>query len=106
MGNPNPLLLEADTEKNLERSLEKSPNKSIDNSDNADQHAIQTFAAWGANSSNEDHGYDSDGKSWHDGVLRIRAITTMWSKKSMWSMFALYVQTALQTLPPLVMNSH
>ena len=98
MGNPNPLLLEADTEKNLDKSrLDKSPNKnpdkspdkSLDKSDNADQHAIETFAAWGTNSSNEDHGYDSDGKSWHDGVLRIRAITTMWSKKSMWSMFAL-----------------
>lgn len=98
MGNPNPLLLEADTEKNLDKSrLDKSPNKnpdkspdkSLDKSDNADQHAIETFAAWGTNSSNEDYGYDSDGKSWHDGVLRIRAITTMWSKKSMWSMFAL-----------------
>ncbi|OBT96236.1 hypothetical protein VE01_05816 [Pseudogymnoascus verrucosus] len=89
MGNPNPLLLEADTEKNLDRSLDKNPEKSLDKSDNADQHAIETFAAWGANRNNEEHGYDSDGKSWHDGVLRIRAITTMWSKKSMWSMFAL-----------------
>ena len=40
-------------------------------------------------SSQNDDGFDSDGKDWHDGVLHVRAITTVWSRKTMWSMFAL-----------------
>lgn len=75
--NPKPLLLEADME------------KSLDKSHSADQHASQTSDSGVANSSNEEDGYNSDGKPWHDGVLRIRAITTMWSKTSMWTMFGL-----------------
>lgn len=77
MGNPNPLLLEADTEKRLDKSL------------SAEQPPSPTFTPGWANSRHEDDSYDSDGKPWHDGVLQIRAITTMWSKSSMWSMFAL-----------------
>lgn len=39
--------------------------------------------------SQKDDGFDSDGKEWHDGVLRVRAITSVWSRQNMWIMFAL-----------------
>ncbi|KFZ11365.1 hypothetical protein V502_07586 [Pseudogymnoascus sp. VKM F-4520 (FW-2644)] len=79
-------------EKNLDKSASAAQvdmEKNIDKSTRTDQHASQIFISRGVNNSNVDDSYDSDGKSWHDGVLRIRAITTMWSKKSMWTMFAL-----------------
>lgn len=36
-------------------------------------------------------GADSDSDSFQDGVRRVRAITTVWTKYTLWSMFALYV---------------
>lgn len=90
MANPNPVLLEAEAEKSLDRSIsvDQRAEKQVD--EQAGQYASQTFTSRGdANSINGYDGYDSDGKPWHDGVLRIRAITAMWSKKSMWIMFAL-----------------
>lgn len=77
LDDPKSVPVEADMEKSLARSL------------SADQHTSQIFVSRGANGSNEDDNYDSDGKSWHDGVLGVRAITAMWSKRSMWIMFAL-----------------
>lgn len=34
---------------------------------------------------------ESDSDSMQEGVKRVEAITTVWSKKSLWSTFALYV---------------
>lgn len=48
-----------------------------------------TVTSKSMNSSTDDDGFESDGKSWHEGVLRARAIATVWSRKTMWSMFAL-----------------
>ncbi|KAL5348579.1 hypothetical protein ACLOAV_005996 [Pseudogymnoascus australis] len=77
LDDPKSVPVEADMEKSLARSL------------SANGHTSQIFAPRGANGGNEDDNYDSDGKSWHDGVLGVRAITAMWSRRSMWIMFAL-----------------
>lgn len=92
VANQNPILLQVDMEKSLDKRAiadQVDMEKNLDKSASAHQHASQIFTSGVANRSNVDDSYDSDGKSWHDGVLRIRAITTMWSKKSMWTMFAL-----------------
>ncbi len=35
------------------------------------------------------NGTDSDSDDMQEGVRRVRAITTIWTKKTLWSMFAL-----------------
>ncbi|KAH8168312.1 major facilitator superfamily protein [Sarocladium implicatum] len=72
--NPDPLMAEA--EPHAERTLSKT------------EHGNEKVRSVNSSSQNDD-GFDSDGKDWHDGVLRVRAITSAWSKKTMWSMFAL-----------------
>lgn len=72
--NPDPLMAEA--EPHAEKTLSKTEQGG------EKVHSINS-------SSKNDDGFDSDGKEWHDGVLRVRAITSVWSRKTMWSMFAL-----------------
>ena len=72
--NPDPLM--AGAEPHAERTLSKN------------EHGHEKVRSVNGSSQNDD-GFESDGKDWHDGVLRVRAITTVWSRKSMWSMFAL-----------------
>lgn len=46
----------------------------------------------GANLTVEEHqktGNESDSDEFQDGVKDVRAITTVWTKKTLWSMFAL-----------------
>lgn len=73
----NPILLQVNMEKNLDKIAiadQVDMEKKVDKSASADQHTSQIFTSRGTNSINVDDSYDSDGKSWHDGVLRIRAI--------------------------------
>ena len=60
--------------------------------------ALETDAEKNAQSSSANEvkpgeGYDSDDRSedYQGGVQRVRAVTTLWSKKTLWIMFAVYV---------------
>lgn len=39
--------------------------------------------------SSSNDGFDSDHNEFQEGVQRVRAITTIWSKSTLWSFFAL-----------------
>lgn len=72
--NPDPLMAEADP--HAQKVVSKT---------NAEGEKARSVNS----SSQNDDGFESDGKVWHDGVLRVRAITSAWSRRSMWIMFAL-----------------
>ena len=73
--NPDPLMAEAGAD--AQRTLSKTG------------HGDEKVKSINSRSQNDDSGFDSDGKEWHDGVLRVRAITSAWSRPVMWSMFVL-----------------
>jgi hypothetical protein len=74
VANPDPLMAEA--EPHAQKTVSKT------------EHEGGKVRSVNSSSQNDD-GFDSDGKDWDNGVLRVRAITSVWSRKAMWTMFAL-----------------